>query len=183
MVSRHAVIVVAAVVVAAFGAVLVSAVESKKAEAASVVRTCGGGKIRLNAKEERILHLHNQARKSRGIRALCVHPALTKAARAHSADMIRRDYFSHNTKGKGENACERMRRYGYRWRACGENIAWGAGSRGSPEKIFRGWMDSRVHRSNILAKKFREVGIGTATGAYKGTKGATMYTVDFGRRR
>ena len=44
-------------------------------------------------------------------------------------------------------------------------------------------MHSRSHRSNLLAKKVREVGIGTATGNYKGINRATMYTVDFGRRR
>jgi uncharacterized protein YkwD len=181
VVFRHAIVVIGAVVLAAVGAVSVA--EPEETEAMSAVKACGGGKIKLNAREERILHLHNRARKSREVRPLCVHPALTRAARAHSSDMIRRDYFSHNTKGKGESACERIRRYGYRWRACAENIAWGAGSRGSPAKVFKGWMDGRVHRSHILAKKFREVGIGSATGSYKGTDGVTMYTVDFGTRR
>ena len=45
------------------------------------------------------------------------------------------------------------------------------------------WMDSSGHRANILDGRFREVGIGTYTGTYKGKKGYTMYTVDFGRRR
>ena len=177
MVLRHAIVVIAAVVLASVGAVLVSAVDPKEAEAASAVRTCGGGKIKLNTKEERTLRLHNRERKSRGIRPLCVHPKLTKAARAHSADMIRKDYFRHGNTGR------RLKRYGYKWRTYGENIARGSGSRGSPDKIFKGWMDSRAHRSNILAKKFREIGIGTATGNYKGTNGVTMYTVDFGTRR
>ena len=44
-------------------------------------------------------------------------------------------------------------------------------------------MDSSAHRANILDRRFREVGIGTATGKYKGHKGYTMYTVDFGTRR
>jgi uncharacterized protein YkwD len=44
-------------------------------------------------------------------------------------------------------------------------------------------MNSRTHRPNILKRGFREVGIGTATGTFKGTKGYTMYTADFGRRR
>jgi uncharacterized protein YkwD len=30
--------------------------------------------------------------------------------------MIERDYFSHDTKGRNEDACERIRRYGYAWR-------------------------------------------------------------------
>ena len=41
------------------------------------------------------------------------HAEVEKAARDHSEDMIRRDYFSHNTKGRGETAEERIKRFGY----------------------------------------------------------------------
>ncbi len=58
-----------------------------------------------------MLSLHNRKRASRGLPRLCVHPKLQKAARAHSVDMIRRDYFSHNTKGRNEGPCQRLRRY------------------------------------------------------------------------
>ena len=91
--------------------------------------------------------------------------------------MIRKDYFGHG------NTKHRLKRYDYKWRTYSENISWGSGSRDSPSAVFKGWMHSRTHRSNLLAKKVREVGIGTATGNYKGIKRATMYTVDFGRRR
>jgi uncharacterized protein YkwD len=175
MILRYSAVVFVAAVLATVAALSVSAVEPKKAEAASAVRVCGGGKIKLNAKEERTLKLHNQARKSRG--RLCVHPKLTKAARAHSADMIRKDRFWHGNVGR------RLKRHGYKWSTYGENIGWGSGSRGSPESIFRAWMHSSGHRHNILNKRFREVGVGTATGTYKGQRKATMYTVDFGRRR
>ena len=39
-----------------------------------------------------------------------------------------------------------------------------------------------VHRSNILNKHFREVGIGVLTGTYKQCTQTMMYTVDFGTR-
>jgi uncharacterized protein YkwD len=174
---RYATVVCAAAVVATVAALLVSALEPKEAEAANAVRTCGGGKTKLNAKEERTLRLHNKTRKGRGLRPLCVHPKLTKAAHAHSVDMIRKNYFSHG------NTKRRLKRYGYKWRTYSENISWGSGSRGSPGTVFKGWMDSRAHRSNLLTKKFREVGIGTATGTYNGINRVTMYTVDFGTRR
>jgi uncharacterized protein YkwD len=177
MFLRHAIVVIAAVVLATVGAVMVSAAEPNEAEAASAVRACGGGKIKLNAKEERTLHLHNQARKNRGLRALCVHPKLTRAARAHSADMIRKDYFGHGNVGR------RLKRFGYNWRTYAENIGGGSGRYGRPGNVFRRWMNSRGHRSNILGRRFREIGIGAVTGRYKGTRGYTMYTVDFGRRR
>jgi uncharacterized protein YkwD len=104
-----------------------------------------------------------------------------RAAEAHSKDMIQRDYFSHNTKGRNEDACERVRRYGYNWQVCAENIAWGPGALGRPDPIFDDWMNSSGHRSNILNRKYREIGIGAYRGSFKGTIG-TMWTVDFGDR-
>ncbi len=177
MVLRYATVIFVAAVLATVAALSVSAIEPKKAQAASTVRTCGGGTIQLKAKEARTFYLHNQKRKSRGLRPLCVHPKLTKAARAHSADMIRRDYFGHGNVGR------RLKRHGYNWRVYGENIGGGTGSYAYPRRVFKRWMNSSVHRANILDRRFREIGIGTARGNYKGHRGWTMYTVDFGTRR
>lgn len=158
--------------------VFVVGAPSAQAAGGGNANKCGGGKILLDANEKRAFALHNAARRDRNLKPLCVHPALQKAARAHSKDMIERDYFSHDTKGRNEDACERIRRYGYRWSACGENI----GSDSTPERMFKAWMGSSGHRSNILSGRFREVGIGAQTGNYDGFK-TTMYTVDFGARR
>jgi uncharacterized protein YkwD len=138
---------------------------------------CGGGKIFLHAKEKRLLTLHNNARRNHGLRPFCVSSALQKAARAHSKDMIQRDYFSHYTKGKNEDACTRIRRFGYRWSHCGENIGYNT----TPDRMFHSWMRSSGHRRNILDGKFRNIGIGAYTGYYFRSK-TTMYTVDFGTR-
>ena len=177
MVFRYATVILAAAVLAVVTVLSVSAVEPRKAEAASAFKTCAGGPIKLNAKEKHTLILHNKMRKKKGLRLLCVHPALTKAARAHSADMIRKDYFGHGSVGA------RLKRHGYNWRTYGENIAGGPGRSASPGNIFKRWMNSSGHRANILNRRFREIGIGTATGTYKGQKRYTMYTVDFGARR
>jgi uncharacterized protein YkwD len=174
---RYASIILVGALLAAVAALSVTALEPERAEAARNVKTCGGGKIKLNAKEERTLRLHNRERRSRGLRALCVHPKLTKAARAHSSSMIKKDYFGHGSVGR------RLKRHGYKWRVYGENIAGGTGRYASPANAFRRWMNSSGHRANILDRRFREIGIGTATGKYKGRRGYTMYTVDFGRRR
>ena len=171
-----------AALLAAFVAVVVSVVEPKVAHADSTVKSCTGRKITLKTIEKTMLVLHNRKRASRGLPRLCIRPALEKAARAHSADMIRRDYFSHNTEGRNEGPCERIRRYGYHWRKCGENIAWGSGRYGSPNSRFQAWMNSPAHRANFLNRGFREVGIGAARGTYKRYSNVTMWTVDFGDR-
>ena len=177
MVLRYCVVVLASAVLATVLALSVSAVEPEKADAASSVRTCGGGTIQLNGKEESTLLLHNRERRSRGLSPFCVHPKLTEAARAHSTDMIRRDYFAHGDAGR------RLKRHGYNWRVYAENIAGGTGSYARPGSVFRRWMNSSGHRANILDRRFREIGIGTATGTFQGKSGYTMYTVDFATQR
>jgi uncharacterized protein YkwD len=182
---QRAAILVISVLVAVFAAVGVSATEPVVAqtEGGGYVKKCGGGQIFLNAQEKETFALHNQIRRNRGIRALCVHPILQKAARAHSKDMIERDYFSHNTKGRNETFFERLQRYGYRYRKVGENIAYGSGSFGEPRSIMDAWMNSPDHRRNILNNDFRQIGIGTHTGTWQGHSEVTMYTADFGLPR
>jgi len=97
-----------------------------------------------------------------------------------------RDYLSHNS-FNGETVMQRLARFGYTredysYFLYGENIAGGCGSYGSPDNIFKWWMHSSGHRSNILKDKFREVGIGVLTGTYKSCSQERMYTVDFGAR-
>src|SRR5215213_9922724 len=166
-------VVLAIILCAAAG--LVALDSPAEAAGGGYVSRCGGGKIFLHAKEKRLLALHNNARRDRDLRTFCVSPALQKAARAHSKDMIQRDYFSHYTKGKNEDACTRIRRFGYRWSHCGENIGYNT----TPDRMFHSWMRSSGHRRNILDGKFRNIGIGAYTGYYFRSK-TTMYTVDFG---
>ena len=160
-------------VTAAIGASALDSGEARAAETVNV-RTCTGGKIALKADEKRMLELHNQKRKGQGLRRLCVHPGLQRAARDHSQDMIRRDYFGHGNVGK------RLKRHGYNWSRYGENIVPDTKSP-SPGTTFDTWVESSSHRSNILDRKFREVGIGLATGSHNGER-KTMWTADFGSR-
>ena len=176
---RCASVVLAAAVLAVVATIGVFALGAEEAGArgSAPARTCGGGRIELKAGEKRALQLHNRAREQRNLKRLCVHPKLQEAARAHSAAMIKRDRFFHGPVG------ERLERHGYRWKTYGENIAGGSGPLGAPQSVFERWMNSRTHKHNILKRGFREVGIGTATGTFKGNKGYTMYTADFGTRR
>jgi uncharacterized protein YkwD len=182
-VMKRSTLVVSLVLVASFTmlSALVSDQEPTQAASGGYVTTCGGeNTIFLKAKEKETLVLHKQIRRENDLRHFCVHPKLQQAARAHSKDMIERDYFSHDTKGRNESACERIKRYDYQWRACAENIAVGTGTSGEPESTMQRWMDSPGHRGNILNRNLTQIGVGTYTGEYAGTAGTTMYTVDFG---
>lgn len=118
---------------------------------------------------------------------MCVNPALTEAARAHSEDMIEADYFAHAAPD-GESLGERLKRFGYTpedygfWKV-GGNIASHSGPEPAPEAMFEGWMDSPGHRANILDEDFEQIGIGTHAGRYEGYEESVMYTADFGVRR
>lgn len=193
MIPKHATIVLMAVVLAAAAALGLSAIGPQTAEAADTVTVtgCTGTDVTLDANEKAMLDLHNKQRATKGFKALCVHPALQRAAEAHSRDMIDKDYFAHDSQD-GTTFAQRIKREGYNYRAAGENIAWGSGPAGGPEEIFNvdnpriggsdNWMDSAGHKANIMNKGYREVGIGAVNGTYKNYSNTTMWTADFGRR-
>jgi uncharacterized protein YkwD len=142
--------------------------------------------ITLTKAEKQLLTLINKKRAARDLPALHVNAKLQRAARAHSAEMVAKDYFSHDS-ANGESFSKRLIRFGYKqagctsWRA-GENIAWGAGLLGTPQAIFKAWMKSSAHRRIMLSKSFRDVGVGRAKGEFKGTDGAFLFTLDVGKR-
>jgi uncharacterized protein YkwD len=157
--------------------------------AASAVGSDGPilGTLSLTTPERNILSLINNARAARGLHRLALRTTLCSAARAHSLSMLRLSYFSHSS-ASGETFAQRILRYGYSRTSCsywgvGEVIGWGAGNTaGSARAVFRAWMRSTAHRTVILTRRWRDVGIGRALGSYTGIADVRMFTVDFGRR-
>jgi uncharacterized protein YkwD len=133
--------------------------------------------------------LVNAERESRGLASLKRDADLARAARRHSADMVRRHYFDHVSPG-GEDLADRLREVGYGgsgagWRA-GENIGWGTGTRGTPASLVDAWLDSPGHRRVMLHDDYREAGVGVAAGAPVDTAGGlagATYTLDVGAVR
>ena len=79
---------------------------------------------------------------------------LELAAIVHSSDMFANNFFSH-TGSDGSNMSERIKRLGYNWTTCGENI--GKGYK-NEEQMVTGWINSPGHCSNIMNPNFREIG-------------------------
>jgi uncharacterized protein YkwD len=92
-------------------------------------------------------------------------PALAEAALAHSADMARHRYFSHQG-SDGSDAGERALRAGYHWQRVGENIA--AGQHSAQEAV-QGWLSSPGHCANLMNPLFRETGAAYAINSEGGT--------------
>jgi uncharacterized protein YkwD len=128
----------------------------------------------------------NAERARHGLKRLTLNKKLSSAARRHAGDMVRRDYFAHDSLSGG-TFLDRIRRSGYlkgaRSWSVGENLAWGSHERSAPRAITSMWMDSAGHRANILSPAFREVGIGFAIGAPRASGPAATYATEFGTKR
>jgi uncharacterized protein YkwD len=166
----------AVMLAAAPSAVAVRACESAGATPSSVAkRTVVRATLcTLNAERDRY-----------GLRPLKLNKRLSAAARRHARDMVRRDYFAHDSLGGG-TFVDRIRHTGYlsganRW-SLGENLAWGSHNRAAPRAITEMWMNSAGHRANILSPAFREVGIGLAMGAPGASGPAATYATEFGAK-
>jgi len=131
--------------------------------------------------------LINNRRTRRGLPRLRINNRLSKAAKWHTHDMVRRSYFGHVSR-RGRDVVDRL--YGARYLggrfswAVGENLAWGSGKLGTPRRIVKAWMKSPGHRRNMLDSRFREIGIGViANGPVRTDLPAATYTTTFGVRR
>jgi uncharacterized protein YkwD len=136
--------------------------------------------------EQSVTCLVNKTRKHHGARRLTWNPGLQSAAQTHSAAMDSGNFFSHEGDG---SPLERIKASGYLGGASswmvGENIHWGAGRRGSPKATVARWMSSPTHRSAMLSRRFRNIGVGVAMGSPMGSGGGNtaIYTADFGLSR
>lgn len=132
------------------------------------------------------LCLLNQERTSRGLKRLRTNRSLQSAASRYAARMSRQDFFAH-VAPDGSSMVDRIRRTAYlrsvrRW-SVGENLAWGAGRRATPEQTVAAWMASPDHKANVLDRRFAEIGIGVSLGApVQGPTSAGTYVTNFGAR-
>lgn len=131
----------------------------------------------------------NAIRVSHGLLALKLSPGLDAAATQHTREMIRLDYFSHDS-ANGASFDDRIARYypfsaKFRTWSVGENLVWEEPGLDAAEAL-RLWMASPPHRHNILDPQWREVGIAavhvTDAPSVFGGEDVTVITTDFGDR-
>jgi uncharacterized protein YkwD len=128
----------------------------------------------LSGSETSLLNTMNAARKSYNLPALRLDSHLLRAARGHSADMMRRQYFAHGSfAGRAVAA-------GARGPLFGEDLAWATGL--TAQWVVNQWLASPAHRAVLLRAGFRRVGIGIAFGSFIGHGGAGVVTADFAGR-
>lgn len=111
---------------------------------------------------------------------------LWSGAQTLASDMAARHYASHVTP-EGLGVADRLQPTGYMRRHRGwfvaENLAWGTSSLSTPLAVVLGWMDSDLHRKNLLDPMLRDIGVGTAQGAITiGGESGSIFVADFGTR-
>jgi uncharacterized protein YkwD len=142
--------------------------------------------------EEALECLINRERAAKGLRAYMFNEDLREAARLHSQDMNRRNYFSHYSP-EGTRPSQRARRAGYlggikNWRVA-ENLGWGVGEHATPRDVLKAWKKSPFHRPHLFDEKLRDFALGVARGVPRAeikklneARRSAIYTALFGRR-
>lgn len=106
---------------------------------------------------QQVLALVNQARANHGLPPLALNSLLVSAAQSHVDDMATNHNYSH-TGSDGSSVRARARRLGY---ASGAGVSENWVATSGPESALAWWMNSYVHRGNILNSKWQEIGVGT----------------------
>jgi uncharacterized protein YkwD len=155
------------------------------AAACSSATTVAADAATKAAAKAAVLCLVNTIRGERGLRRLKISSQLTKAARYHSTDMIRRKYFGHEGPA-GDDLAVRLRRAGYfaahPGGSASEALAWGTDA--SAQLLVDAMMGSPEHRSMLLNPAARAIGMGFSLGAPEDDVdgAAATLVLDFGEQ-
>jgi uncharacterized protein YkwD len=160
-----------AVVVLTLTAVLIPAVQAADA--------AGPG---LDRAERALLRAINQTRHAHGLASLGPNRRLQRAADAHCKDMLRANFFAHNS-SNGTSMAARVRHYRPSHRL-GETLAYlpTGGLNQAARRVVDMWMASPPHRAELLSSGFRRIGIARRVGTL-GAVRAAVYTADFASSR
>ena len=111
-----------------------------------------------------IAELTNQNRAKSGLEELKTSGELAEAAKLKAEDMAAKGYFAH-VSPEGVDPWHWIDSVGYEYVRAGENLAVNFAD---SKDVVNAWMSSASHKANIMKSSFSEIGIGTATGTYKG---------------
>lgn len=118
-----------------------------------------------------LIDLTNENRLAYNQPALVRNTVLDQAAELKGKDMAQKEYFSHDSP-EGVTPWYWFRKVGYNFLYAGENLAINFTEAGD---IERAWMQSPLHKANIMNVQFREIGLAVVEGMYEGYP--TMYVV------
>jgi uncharacterized protein YkwD len=126
-------------------------------------RTAGHlSEAQREALEREIVDLINAERQSRGLDRLTADFRIRGAARGHSEEMARLNYFDHISPTPGRKEfTDRLLRAGIGdYGTAGENIVLRSVGPDTARHLVRMWMESPGHRENILRPEYAYTGVG-----------------------
>jgi uncharacterized protein YkwD len=125
-----------------------------------------------------LLKQMNAARAKHGLGALKLSPVLARPARAHSAYLARTGKLDHNG-ADGKAFYVRLYKAGFpKTKAVGENLGMSSGCETDlAATMVQMWLDSPGHRTNLLSKRYKVVGLAVVAADDCSN---TVYTTDFG---
>ncbi len=115
----------------------------------------------MTYEKKKLLEFINRDRQSEGLHPLKIDNELCQIAQLKSQDMYDFSYFSHTSPNFGKTS-SLIRKKGIRYNAYGENI----GRTNSVYRAHNGFMNSPLHKANIMNSKFTHIGIGIVGNYY-----------------
>jgi uncharacterized protein YkwD len=128
---------------------------------------------RLTQSEQAFLIAVNRARAERALPPVTLDANLVRAARTHSAEMVRRGVFGHG------DFVRRLFQFGADGPIVGEDLGWTVDDAEAPGRVVSWWLRSPRHRAVLLRRGFRQVGVGVARGTFLGRQRCVVVTADF----
>ncbi len=130
---------------------------------------------------EKIIELTNNIRADNDLNPLTANQYLIKAANEKAQSIFREQDFAHNIGDKKFSAW--VKDAGYDYVYVGENLAINFTE---SEDIVEAWMQSSLHKKNLLNAEFEEIGVATVKGAFEGSEailvvqlfGTPVYRID-----
>ena len=108
----------------------------------------------LTEEEQETLNLINEYRKQNGLEELRALSNLQEVANIKANDLVKNNYFAHNSPNLG-TPFEMLEDNRVEYTIAGENLAGNV----NPKKAVEAWINSTLHRENILESKFEYTGI------------------------
>jgi uncharacterized protein YkwD len=157
---------------------------SDSAALQAVAAACAGATTAAGDTHSRLEAMYcgvNIVRRSYGLSVVRGNRPLNRSSLI-KADAVRRCGFSHTPCGMSFTRTFRSAGY-LPARAFGENLAWGQADLGSPLHTLAMWLTSPPHRANLLARRWRDLGIAVERGHIFGKDSVSLWVMQFGRRR
>jgi len=112
-----------------------------------------------------LIEMTNQERQSLGLNSLKVNQKLETAAYLKAQDMMKKDYFAHQSP-EGLQPWYWLEVANYNYQQAGENLAIGFLD---SEEVIKAWNESPSHKANLINPNYQEIGIAVLRGDFQGS--------------